>query len=206
MVWSTSTADWMPFTRSRKPAGTENSNECRSCPPSTLRCSASWPFTPVRQCRITFAVHLLTIAACIMNFITFDAAYSLYPNATFEHLLNLALKMESDNDQRCVAKYAKKGWRTIANFWPQDEQTAAIFAVENKRSIGDNMCWTLPLNVTCLPCRPRLSTRSEAFRWDPASHTSWLLQLNTYSPWKVAPSFCLVKTPVFRFTYTRCKV
>ena len=140
-------------------------------------------------------------AACVMNFIAFDAAYSLYPRATFEQHLNLALTIDSYNDQRCVAKYARRGWRTAGNFWPQDEYTTALFSINEQRFVSDDLCWKLNLDVKRLPRKPRLSPRSEAFPWDPASITSWTLHTTTCSPWKVAPKFMLVKTPVFRFTY-----
>ena len=136
-----------------------------------------------------------------MNFIAFDAAYSLYPQATFEHVINLALKNDKYRDQRCVAKYAKRGWRTIANCWPQDDEIARLFCLNNERFVGDDSSWTMRLDTKKTPKRPRLSPRSEPFAWDPASMNSWRLAPTTSIPWKVAPTFTLVKTPVFKFTY-----
>ena len=136
-----------------------------------------------------------------MNFIAFDAAYSLYPHATFEHVINLALKSDSYNEQRCLAKYATRGWQTIGNVWPQNDNMANVFSLYNVRFVGDHLCWKMRLDIKRLPRRPRLSPRSEGFTWDPVALNSWTLHTTTSHPWKVAPRFTLVKTPVFRFTY-----
>ena len=136
-----------------------------------------------------------------MNFITFNAAYSLYPKATFEHTVNLALRNDCYNDQRCLAKYARRGWRTIGNFWPQDDATADIFALDRQRFVGDDKCWTILLDLEGVQTRPRLSPTSDPFQWDPVEHNSWCLSTTSAYPWRASTTFSFVKSPVFRFTY-----
>ena len=139
--------------------------------------------------------------ACVMNFITFNAAYSLYPKATFDHTLNLALRNDCYNDQRCLAKYAHRGWRTIGNFWPQDNTTAQLFALDQDRFVGDSICWTILLDLEGVQNRPRLSSTSDAFDWDPAERNSWSLATTSAYPWRASTTFSFAKSPVFRFTY-----
>jgi hypothetical protein len=136
-----------------------------------------------------------------MNFMTFNAAYSLYPCATFHLAQNLVLRDDSDGDQRCLVKYAKRGWKTIANYWPQDQSTSDVFIINVHRFMGDNHCWILPFSMEGVETPPPLSTTSNIFHWDPIVHNSWTLTFSTMEPWKATAKYCVVKTPAFRFAY-----
>jgi hypothetical protein len=135
-----------------------------------------------------------------MNFIAFDAAYSLYPRATFKNRLNLALKDDDDAERRCLAKYAFRGWQTIANVWPNQPSLTDSFYRDITRRVGDGRCWVVKLDTTGVARRPRLSLPSEQFIWDPSEYNSWVLSQSS-KPWRVDPTYHLVKTGVFRYAY-----
>jgi hypothetical protein len=86
-------------------------------------------------------------SACVMNFIAFDAAYSLYSCATFEKHLNLIFHDKSEAD-KCIAKYALRGWLAIANVWPQRHGLEKLFLLNQDRSVTDSHCWVVPLDLT----------------------------------------------------------
>lgn len=83
-----------------------------------------------------------------MNVITHDAAYSLYPYATFE--LNSALVLTRDGSARTKAaleKYASRGFRMLDPRSPSstyNAQEVARFFVGGRRQVDDCHSWIVP--------------------------------------------------------------
>jgi hypothetical protein len=136
-----------------------------------------------------------------MNIIAFDAVYALYPRATFGEWQNLVMRDDSNHDQLCLAKYASRGWRTAANYWPQDESLLQLFFIGKRRFVGDNMCWNMKFTLDGVDTRPLLSPTSDGFEWDPIRNNSWMLTLPPAQPWKAVMQYQLVKTAAYRFAY-----
>ncbi len=83
--------------------------------------------------------------ACVMNIITHDKAYSLYPRATFVHNQSVVLEPWSPAE-RALEKYSKRGWTQIGvkDATENTLDTAAVFPTGG-RYVGDKSCWVLPL-------------------------------------------------------------
>jgi hypothetical protein len=135
-----------------------------------------------------------------MNFIAYDAAYSLYPKATFEDRRNLVFKDGNDNDQRCIAKYAKRGWYAVANVWPQDPQVSNLFHVGTHRLVHDDKSWVMPLDTTDVTAHPRLSACSDPIYWDPCRHNGWILTSGGHE-WKMHLVYFLTRSSIYRYGY-----
>jgi hypothetical protein len=52
----------------------------------------------------------MDVTAAVMNVITFKAAYSLYPRATFEECTSLLMTNNNSSVTIAVAKYCLRGW------------------------------------------------------------------------------------------------
>ena len=110
-----------------------------------------------------------------MNCIAFDAAYSLYPQATFEQRLSLGIASHNDRTAQ-FTKYRNRGWQLISITPPQEKKArGAPFHGDVIRWVCDRHSWVVPLDTSDLQPRPRLSPTSEYFSWDPVIHNSWKL-------------------------------
>ncbi|KAF8176015.1 hypothetical protein BJ912DRAFT_987673 [Pholiota molesta] len=87
-------------------------------------------------------------SSCVMNIITHDKAYSLYPRATFEDYRSLMFSNSNDREENALKKYASRGWTTIM--------------LSSARYLGDRGCWTLPI-LPALACPPG---RGESNSWN----------------------------------------
>ena len=48
-----------------------------------------------------------------MNVIAYDAAYSLFPKATFEDRVSLVSATRNDKEKAAIAKYRHRGWTIL---------------------------------------------------------------------------------------------
>jgi hypothetical protein len=133
-----------------------------------------------------------------MNFIAHDAAYSLYPWATFEDRSSLCFADLRDRDIQCLSKYAMRGWRTVSNVWTHERRNHALFYTDLHRFVGDGQCWVVPLDMTGLELRPPLNPVSERFLWDPVQYNSWVL---TKQRQNMYISYHVLKPTLFRYAY-----
>ena len=82
-----------------------------------------------------------------MNLITYRAAYSLYPKATFEEGLMLPCDTRDVNHDPGLLKYTARGWK----FAPENRVAPHLsdpkkhLFVLGKRCVGDESTWTIPL-------------------------------------------------------------
>ena len=83
--------------------------------------------------------------ACVMNFITHEAAYSLYPRATFEDFAADPFSRGRGSDGKAWEKYSRRGWTMI-----QDSDTAFpstnSFSIGRRRFVSDRLSWKQPLS------------------------------------------------------------
>lgn len=145
-------------------------------------------------------------STCVMNIITFDAAYSFYPIATFED--RSALKIPGSRHRPDVlAKYIKRGWRVYSMFGPGDlaRPYDSPFLPNVTRWVGDRHCWTIPLDTSGVKLRTALSPSSEHFSWDPSTQNGWKMLTK---PIHSESSFSepqmdadLIMTTIFRYNY-----
>ncbi|KAG1891198.1 hypothetical protein F4604DRAFT_398097 [Suillus subluteus] len=140
-------------------------------------------------------------STCVMNIITFDAAYSLYPVATFEE--RMAIQIPGSNRLDVVKKYVQRGWRVFAVFGPEHVTHPQLFLLNEKRWVGDRHCWSIPLDTTGVTPRPALSLSSECFSWDPSIQNGWIMECEGDSAAFHVPKMRthLVMITVFRYNY-----
>jgi hypothetical protein len=121
---------------------------------------SSLAFTPVRKlatdlhfCDFLTSFMNLFIAACVLNIISHNRAYSLYPRATFAHRLTAHLRPPDDRILSAIQKYADRGW-TATNELPGEEGWTTL------RRVGDNICWMIPLKKRPAPINNTLTTNT----------------------------------------------
>ena len=118
-----------------------------------------------------------TLVAAVMNVISFDRAYCLFPRATLDERLSLVCTSRQDDVIEAVyQKYAARGWSMI---WSVDDIERVTpdpaLRVNQCRWINDGNAWSIDL---LLPpgfresLRP-LNERTKALGRDPVSITSW---------------------------------
>ncbi|KZV70733.1 hypothetical protein PENSPDRAFT_432296 [Peniophora sp. CONT] len=97
---------------------------------------------------------LLFHSTCVMNVITHQHAYALFPRATLEDRVTLAINTAGEGERWDIAraKYAKRGWRVV-DLGNEDLaiKESTDFQCMN-RWVGDSETWTVPL----LPKLPQL--------------------------------------------------
>lgn len=83
--------------------------------------------------------------ACVMNLITHNKAYSIFPRATFEERRSLIHLQHAESTVQPRTKYERRGWRFITDI-DDDEirNTTSAFSV-GSRHLGDSKCWTIHL-------------------------------------------------------------
>ncbi|KAJ7177566.1 hypothetical protein C8R43DRAFT_872504 [Mycena crocata] len=86
----------------------------------------------------------------VMNILTHELAYALFPRSTFETMEALIIETAGLGQTLGRAKYVARGWQMIADGSLSDKSELAIRQV---RHVGDTFTWTLPL----APSFPSLS-------------------------------------------------
>jgi|ERR1700722_3825004 len=110
-----------------------------------------------------------------MNFITYDAAYSLYPYATFEQRRALSLAKDCKRDEEAIAKYCLRGWTIVSNLSPPDTADMRQFHPHVARHLSDRFVWKLPLDTHGVCNGPSLLADPAPPPRRPALGLRWLL-------------------------------
>ncbi|TFK88767.1 hypothetical protein K466DRAFT_520274 [Polyporus arcularius HHB13444] len=92
-------------------------------------------------------------STCVMNVITYDAAYALYPYATFELSKSLVVTEDcSERTESALQKYAARGFRLVyPSFELAENNPPDFFIDEIQRRVADKHSWRIPLQVDGLP-------------------------------------------------------
>jgi hypothetical protein len=135
--------------------------------------------------------------ACVMNIVSYNAVYLLYPRATFEERSSLCLVELDERDMLCLSKYAVRGWRSTTNAL-MFEHDVKFFYLDRHRFVGDGLCWGVPLDTTGVEPPPALTPVSERFDWDPVQFNSWVL---TWQKAQIYVAYHILKPTLFRYTY-----
>jgi hypothetical protein len=131
--------------------------------------------------------------ACVMNVITHNMAYSLYPYATYQQRRSLLCGSGGSKREEARVKYQDRGWIM--------EQCIDILETRDRRSdfksgrrrVGDARCWKIPF-------RPPLSSNPEAegLIRDPITSNSWGI---THYRWESNTTFRHPDASGLRFKY-----
>jgi hypothetical protein len=109
-----------------------------------------------------------------MNFITYEAAYSLYPGPTFDHRITLTSGEVGESQITAIAKYKRRGWTATHNMYYLPRKYRNAFLSDVPRWVKDSHTWRIPLKALDVP--PRRGTfASLPLEGDPAIANSWRL-------------------------------
>jgi hypothetical protein len=107
-----------------------------------------------------------------MNFISYDAAYSMYPAATFDARIATVNGEMTDKELKAIMKYQTRGWTFSTNLRLHGAKAKRLFQFDKIRWVGDRHAWRLPLKELHFP--ERLFTRySIPMTVDPVILNSW---------------------------------
>jgi len=85
--------------------------------------------------------------ACVMNVITHNRAYSIYPRATFIEQCSLVYN-RSEDSMEGWSKYEQQGWIQIPFLEANNYDNPFSSFTRGSQHIGDNKCWTIELDPT----------------------------------------------------------
>ncbi|KDR77818.1 hypothetical protein GALMADRAFT_65576 [Galerina marginata CBS 339.88] len=90
-------------------------------------------------------------STCVMNIITHEKAYSLYPRATFDERRTLSYVPDPTEDnghekrQVALQKYTSRGWTVVDRITDVEFRDPRSAFASGERHLGDFKCWTLPI-------------------------------------------------------------
>ncbi|KZT22872.1 hypothetical protein NEOLEDRAFT_1070661 [Neolentinus lepideus HHB14362 ss-1] len=118
-------------------------------------------------------------STCVMNVISFEKAYSLYPTATFEQRRSLILASDGPSQEPAQQKYRERGWTLLAGISSQERWDGRRAMSTTPRWIEDRFAWVIPLDLTNVvqPQEEHLLKGMSALVNDPVVMTSWKLKL-----------------------------
>ncbi|KAG2022616.1 hypothetical protein CC2G_000352 [Coprinopsis cinerea AmutBmut pab1-1] len=117
-------------------------------------------------------------STCVMNFITYEAAYSMYPAATFSARIATSMDRITDKELGALAKYERRGWTITTNVQWQPQSTKKLFHLDEPRWVLDKHCLRIPLKRLNIPPR-KFTPGSVEMNFDPAICNSWTLSSET---------------------------
>lgn len=100
----------------------------------------------------------------VVNVISWNKAYALFPQPSFVYHKSYLLKDMNDYIGRLLAKYDERGWKCYDILWPEDEVSNRSMIVD--RRLGDRHTWTIPLDTSGVarPAIPDMVLEYSTFR------------------------------------------
>ncbi|PPQ80116.1 hypothetical protein CVT26_012167 [Gymnopilus dilepis] len=154
-------------------------NFTKSNPPRKIQLITSF------HCPLEVILHFHS--TCVMNVITHEAAYSLYPYATFEQKRSLIISTEGSKQDSARAKYAERGWEMVGRLSQNEIGDSSSAFAQGERYLGDSRCWKIPI-------LPKLDL-PESF----IEVNTWSLKYNTAREGVMA--FKILLTDHLRYSY-----
>ncbi|KDQ52179.1 hypothetical protein JAAARDRAFT_139328 [Jaapia argillacea MUCL 33604] len=138
-------------------------------------------------------------STCVLNVITFEKAYSLYPRATFEERYALMCASAGPAQEKALEKYADRGWTMISQVSTIEEASTRSPFSTTDRWIDDKFSWTIPLSMSgvVFPHLPALG--SPPLLQDPTSMTNWVLRFDDNG--KVFVEFDILRRTLLKYQY-----
>ncbi|KAI0715519.1 hypothetical protein C8T65DRAFT_644040 [Cerioporus squamosus] len=116
-------------------------------------------------------------STCVMNVVSFEKAYCLFPRATLEarlSLLSSSCAGRSMRRQTSVAKYVARGFTITERIPPQDLRLPYLFPL-GWRWIDDSTSWVIPLNINGVTPPPPISSITPRLH-NPVVVCNWEMQ------------------------------
>lgn len=118
----------------------------------------------------------MEITACVMNVISYEKAYCLFPRATLENRVTTVFSdiKITDGIVDCMRKYSRRGWTFHEGSTLRHSDRA--FAATG-RMIDDSLSWVIPLDTTGLSPSKSFPAHSKSrltqLAHDPVAVCSW---------------------------------
>lgn len=82
----------------------------------------------------------------VVNFLTWNKAYAIFPLPTFVHHKGFLLKPLDNYISSVLEKYSRRGWRFQGQMWP--EEKGSNQPIQASRLIGDKFTWMIPFDTS----------------------------------------------------------
>lgn len=136
------------------------------------------------------------MTACVMNFITFQGAYSLYPMATFEYRKALTI---GEVNVDAYTKYTARRWTLYDDLAAAADAMSLFFFYDRVRRIMDSKTWVTPFNIDNITLRSPTTQRTTPIVWDPTLPNSWLLPRTSLTGRSI--KYSVISYPVLEHKY-----
>jgi hypothetical protein len=136
--------------------------------------------------------------ACVMNIISFENAYSLYPKETFENRRSLICESAGPRQEIARQKYASRGWEFFTSVSHKDKKDLRSSLRRGNRWIGDRFCWIISLSCEGLDLSRCSHPHFDLPVHDCLGLHTW--RLNYLSEPKMC--FKILELPIFKTSYT----
>ena len=134
---------------------------------------------------------ILLETAVVLQIITYNKAYSLYPYATFENQMLLWMAENRGSNQggnaAVIVKYTNCGFNFIPTTLPRNSD---IFGVNLHQTVRDSMTWTIDLDMDSVVLRGPMTPTSPPFTFKPITIYSWTLATWSTGPYMRYTIFC----------------
>ncbi|KAH9896703.1 hypothetical protein C8Q73DRAFT_664433 [Cubamyces lactineus] len=168
------------------------------------------PAAPIRKIQIIvsrsspFRALLDFHSTSILNIVTYNAAYSLYPQATLEEYRSLVLNGGDQGKAAALEKYSRHGWQAIPNPSPLIQQLDhSLLHIGKSRWVCDEHTWTIPLSMEGVEPPKPASPTSPVLSWDPIVECGWkFVHSSTPRSRLVVVEFSVVRSTILRWRYT----
>ncbi|TCD68623.1 hypothetical protein EIP91_010278 [Steccherinum ochraceum] len=119
-------------------------------------------------------------SSCVMNVISYEKAYSLYPRGTLHEHRNLVFRSEHlPGRAKALKKYERRGFKPVRHDPPPSRGEISRSFPYGARYAEDTWCWRIPLDVAGVDTRWRIPGRNTVLPGDPVSATSWVHEPST---------------------------
>ncbi|KZT06562.1 uncharacterized protein LAESUDRAFT_700451 [Laetiporus sulphureus 93-53] len=121
-------------------------------------------------------------STCVMNVISYEKAYSLYPRATFKERRSLVCATDGPKQEPAIEKYSARGWQMLRKLSRKERRSTNCSFRGGSRWIADHDSWVIELDLAGVDLSPALSSASLPLVCDPVAVTNWTLQFSNYEP------------------------
>ncbi|KAH9948728.1 hypothetical protein B0H21DRAFT_210856 [Amylocystis lapponica] len=114
-------------------------------------------------------------STCVMNIISYEKAYALYPRATFEGRRALVCATDGPRQEPAIEKYGTRGWEMVREL-PEVERNAHNRDFRfGPRWISDSESWVIALDMAGVVPPPPPNAFSPPLSQDPVGAATWKL-------------------------------
>ncbi|EIM84863.1 uncharacterized protein STEHIDRAFT_61050 [Stereum hirsutum FP-91666 SS1] len=138
-------------------------------------------------------------STCVMNLISFDTAYSLYPRATFKERRMQLMREITPEEVKAISKYGRRGFQIAATYlWPYAGSDPCL-VLDTVRNVNDRFTWRVALDTTGVDPRSKLTPTSNVMKTDPVVQNTW--EMCHLRGDNLTITYFAVKSTLLRYNY-----